>query len=107
VLDTVIRAAVRLHTKSPSASRSAARGLGVALLNDIRRVCNTKWPKQERVATEDLLDALCTIDEAPWLTIGKDDTPLNALRLAAMLGDYGIKPGPKVIPGYADGKVWI
>jgi hypothetical protein len=58
---------------------------GIRLLSDIRTV----WPTcVRRMTTADLLDALHTLDDAPWGA----DSVLSARRLAFLLRPYGIAP---------------
>ncbi|GAA1969277.1 DUF3631 domain-containing protein [Terrabacter lapilli] len=69
-----------------SLSRQERGGLGIRLLADIRRV----FEGAEHMGTDELLDALHRLDEAPWDDLkGK---PLDARGLAFRLGKYGIGP---------------
>ena len=76
-------AAVSLMT-----SRDDLMPLGSRLLSDIRDVF-TVHPTI-KMATSELLDALCTVDESPWGDwFGK---PLTARKLANLLRPYGVEP---------------
>jgi DNA polymerase-1 len=66
-------------------SKASSPSLGIRLLADIRTV----FRDRDRIATEDLLAALTSLDEAPWSEIAKGQ-PLNALGLATRLKTYGI-----------------
>lgn len=93
--DTARVAAVTLVT----AARDKEGGLGVRLLADLRDV----FASHERLTTEDILEALCELDESPWADIrGK---ALDARNLSRRLGKYDIKPkvlrlGERVARGY-------
>jgi hypothetical protein len=73
--------------------------LGVRLLGDIRRVLGDA----DRIHTEQLLERLNALDDAPWGDLrGK---PLDARGLARRLKQYGVRPadvriGEKVAKGY-------
>lgn len=59
--------------------------LGVRLLSYLRK----EFGDREQMATEEVLTALCTLDEAPWSDIkGK---AIDARTLSRLLGDYEIK----------------
>jgi hypothetical protein len=69
-----------------SAASRQAGGLGIRLLDDVRAV----FGASEYMATDELLDALHALDEAPWNDLkGK---ALDARGLAYRLGKYGIGP---------------
>ena len=75
------------------AGRETAPSLGLLLLEDLRTIFGCgKGQEAERCAqlkTEDVLDKLCKMDEAPWGDLrGK---PLNARGLARYLKQYGVK----------------
>ena len=85
-----------------TASRQSRPSLGVQLLADVRTVfadiCG------EKLLTEQLIKALCDMDEAPWRTIRRGE-PLDARGLSTRLAKYGIgsKPqrdGESVFKGY-------
>jgi hypothetical protein len=62
--------------------------LGTRLLADLRELFTTC--RADRLATADIITALCELDEAPWGDLyGK---PLDARRLAKELGRYGVQP---------------
>lgn len=75
--------------------------LGVQLLSDLRTVF--VGAGAEHLSTEDLLHALCALDEAPWSDLrGKE---LDARGLARRLTQYGVKSrnvriGDRVVKGY-------
>jgi hypothetical protein len=61
--------------------------LGVQLLRDIRRVLTER--SEDRITTEDLLEALVAVDESPWGDLrGK---PLDARGLSRRLKPYEIR----------------
>lgn len=62
---------------------------GVLLLKDIQEIFYSKG--LDKVATAELLTELCRIDESPWRSIGRGETPLNPRGLAQLLKPYGIK----------------
>jgi hypothetical protein len=67
-----------------SLAKESTPSLGVQLLADLRTV----FGDREVMATEDVLEALCAIEEGPWGDLrGK---PLNARGLARRLRDYGV-----------------
>lgn len=80
-------------------SKAASPSLGIRLLSDLRDVFGTA----DAMSTEEILDALCDIDEAPWSDLkGKR---LNPRGLAARLRQYGVKSvnvriGDSVPKGY-------
>ena len=86
----------RAHVASVAlvkAGRETAPSLGLLLLEDLRTIFGCgKGQEAERCAqlkTEDVLDKLCKMDEAPWGDLrGK---PLNARGLARYLKQYGVK----------------
>ncbi len=82
-------------------SKESTPSLGVRLLTDLRTV----FGESEAMATEAILSALQSLDEAPWSELlgGK---PLNARALSKRLGGYGVKSknirfGDAVQKGYA------
>ncbi len=86
-----------------TASRQTRPSLGLQLLADIRTVF--AHIGEDKVLSEQLITALCDLDEAPWRTIRKGE-PLDARGLAVRLGKYGIgsKPqrhGEAVFKGYS------
>ncbi len=93
--DTARVAAVTLVT----AARDKEGGFGVRLLADLRDI----FAAHERLTTEEILEALCALDESPWADIrGK---ALDARNLSRRLGKYDIKPkllriGERVARGY-------
>lgn len=81
-------------------AKQSTPSLGVRLLADLRTV----FGDRDSLQTEELLTALCALDEAPWgeIVAGK---PLNARGLARRLGAYGIqsanvRQGTSVKKGY-------
>jgi hypothetical protein len=69
-----------------SNSDRGSGSLGVLLLRDIRSV----FGPADRLATDELLERLVQLDEAPWGNLrGK---PLDARGLARRLAKYGVKP---------------
>lgn len=59
--------------------------LGVRLLADLRTV----FGDAQLMSTESILEALCSLDEAPWSDLrGK---PLDPRRMSRLLGEYQIK----------------
>jgi len=68
-----------------AASRQSTPSLGIRLLADLQTVFGDK----DHMSTEDIIHALCALDEAPWAELsGK---PINARRLAGLIARYGIK----------------
>lgn len=63
-------------------------GYGVQLLADLRGIFHERG--QDRISTVELLTALNEDGERPWATIHKG-RPLEARRLAQMLGSFGIR----------------
>ncbi|MDN5978108.1 DUF3631 domain-containing protein [Acidipropionibacterium jensenii] len=92
-------AATRLVAKSKKRPPS----LGVLLLRDIRSAFSGS---DQKLATEDLLDKLTAMDEAPWSDLrGK---PLDSRGLARHLSKYGVasknlRIGGRVCRGYDAG----
>jgi hypothetical protein len=90
-------------------SKAGTPSLGIRLLADLRTV----FGDRDAMGTEEVLEALCGLDEAPWaeLVHGK---PLNARGLAQRLRQYDIHSGNVrianvILKGYkrADlGDVW-
>ncbi len=82
-------------------SKGATGSLGVRLLGDIRDAFNTTT--EQKMTTEDLLDYLNGIDDAPWGDIrGK---ALDSRALSRRLSRYDIKPrtirlGDRTAKGY-------
>ncbi len=93
--DTARVAAVALVADA----RAKEGGLGIRLLADLREV----FGGCERLATEEILTALCALDEAPWADLrGK---ALDARGLSRRLGKYDIHPkqmrqGERNVRGY-------
>jgi hypothetical protein len=82
-----------------AARREHEPSLGVRLLADIRTV----FSSEDKLATAELLNHLRALDLAPWADLR--GAPLDARKLARMLGKYGIKPalirtGNAVARGY-------
>lgn len=94
-------AAVTLVT----ASREGIPSLGVALLADMRRIFEIR----DSISTEDIIKALCSLEEAPWSDIrGK---PLDPRRLANYLRPYNVQSkvvriGTSTFRGYARADLW-
>ncbi len=63
--------------------------LGVQLLTDVR----TAFGIDTRLATQELLTRLLTMDERPWPTACRGDKPLTPRRLAELLRAFGILSG--------------
>lgn len=88
------RTAVTLVT----ASSDRAGSLGITLLHDLRNIFTV-----DRLATDDILEALHEVEESPWADLrGK---PLDARGLSRRLSKYGVKPkqmrvGDRIIRGY-------
>ncbi len=61
----------------------------IQLLRDIKNIFD-EVPFLDRLATKGIINALCEIDEAPWLTICRDK-PITARKLQAMLRPFGIE----------------
>jgi hypothetical protein len=69
-----------------AAAKESSPSLGVRLLSDLRRV----FGQAEALSTGAIIQALCTLDEAPWGDIrGK---PLDDRGLAARLRKYDVSP---------------
>lgn len=89
-------AAVALVAESKGSSPS----LGVRLLEDLRQV----FGDRDQMATDDIIKALCAIEEAPWGDIrGK---AIDARGLANRLRGYGVgsknlRLGTHIVKGYA------
>ena len=81
-------------------SKDRSGSLGITLLRDLRTV----FTGQHKLSTDQILTALCKLDEAPWRDLrGK---PLDARGLAYRLARYDIHPrklreGPLTFRGYA------
>jgi hypothetical protein len=85
------------------ANRETAPSLGVQLLGDIRAVFDAFGA--DKIPTDDLVKALCGLDESPWRSIRKGEA-LDARSLAVRLGKYGIgsksqRHNETVFKGYA------
>lgn len=63
-------------------------GYGVQLLADVRTIFDTRG--QNRIRSVELLAALNEDGERPWATL-RNGRPMDARRLAQMLGSFGIK----------------
>lgn len=63
----------------------AEPSLGVLLLADVRDV----FGDADKLATEDLLERLNTLEESPWGDLR--GRPLDPRRLSRILGDYGVE----------------
>jgi hypothetical protein len=88
-------AAVALVTASSDSTPS----LGIRLLADLRSV----FEGREKISTDDIIEALCNLDESPWGDLrGKQ---IDARGLARRLRPYDIKPsrirlGAETLRGY-------
>jgi hypothetical protein len=96
--DRAQRAAVALLAGE---EREDSESLGVRLLRDVRGVFDEKGA--DRLATGELLEALCAMEEAPWGSLRGE--ALDARGLARLLKPYGIKPeklrdGDRTLRGY-------
>lgn len=86
-------------------SRESSPSLGVRLLKDLKQV----FGSADHMSTNDILNALYDIEEAPWASLkGK---PLDARGLAYRLRSYDIKPrdvriGEKILKGYYAEDLW-
>jgi 5S rRNA maturation endonuclease (ribonuclease M5) len=86
-------------------SRESSPSLGVRLLKDLKQI----FGDAEHLSTNDILNALYDIEEAPWASLkGK---PLDPRGLAFRLRSYDIKPrdvriGEKVLKGYYADDLW-
>jgi hypothetical protein len=68
-------------------ARTATPSLGIRLLSDLKTVFGTS----DGLSTGNIIEALCNLEESPWLDIkGK---PLDPRRLANYLSPYGVKSG--------------
>lgn len=66
-------------------ARGSTPSLGIRLLADLRAV----FGDRDAMATADIIEALCALDEAPWADIN-GGKPINARGLANRLKPYGI-----------------
>jgi len=66
-------------------SMAGTPSLGIRLLEDLRQV----FGDREAVTTNEILETLAGMDEAPWGDLRGG--PINARRLAALLRPYGVK----------------
>src|SRR3990167_6217495 len=73
------------HILSSENDQSAS--IGVALLTDIQAVIETM--KVDRISTVDLITALCSDPEKPWLTFFRG-THITPRQLANRLREFGI-----------------
>lgn len=86
-------------------SKGSTPSLGVRLLGDLRTV----FGDCEALSTDEIIKALCLIDEAPWGDLhGK---PINARGISNRLGTYGVRSknvriGDHVAKGYARADLW-
>ena len=71
--------------------------VGVELLQDIRTIFVEK--RLEHIGTSELLEALCSDAEAPWITYNRGK-PLSARQLANRIKDFGIKSKDIRFPSY-------
>jgi hypothetical protein len=68
-----------------AASKGSQASLGIRLLADLRNVLSGT----DQLPTKEILDRLCSIEEAPWIDL--KGSPLDSRRLANLLRDYGVK----------------
>ncbi len=86
-------------------SRSSSPSLGIRLLGDLKQVFGT----EDQMSTFEILNALHTIEEAPWLELrGK---ALDARGLSWRLRPYNVSPrdvriGDKALKGYYATDLW-
>jgi hypothetical protein len=66
-------------------AKAATPSLGVRLLEDLRQV----FGNADALRTDDILKALCALDEAPWGDLR--GRPLDSRRLAHYLRPYGVR----------------
>ena len=91
----IARAAALALVADPDGKRPS---LGVRLLADLLGVYQRLGmlapgaPAESGLPSELLVDALVTLEEAPWATIAKGE-PLNRAGLARRLRRYGVTPG--------------
>jgi putative DNA primase/helicase len=74
-----------------SGSESASQTIGTELLSDIQEIFEEK--QVDRIATAELLKALCADDEKPWATYNRG-LPIKPRQLANKLKAYGIHSKP-------------
>lgn len=70
-----------------SSENDQSQSIGVALLTDIHAVIETM--KADRISTADLITALCSDPEKPWLTFFRG-TPITPRQLANRLREFGV-----------------
>lgn len=65
------------------------RSAGVLLLSDVSQILDS-W-RGERIASQELCDALCNLDDGPWAEWW-GGRPITTRRIATLLKPYGIRP---------------
>jgi len=79
---TARAAAVVLASEKPQTS------LGNELLRDLQTV----FRSNDKMRSEDIINALTELEESPWQRFHADDSSLNYRDLAALLKEYDIRP---------------
>jgi Protein of unknown function (DUF3631) len=83
----------RARAAATSISRAAVvadeSSTGVQLLADIRTVFAEK--SVDRLATAELLEALCELEESPWATWSRGN-PISKVKVGVLLKPYGVRP---------------
>jgi Protein of unknown function (DUF3631) len=88
---TARAAAVVLTSEKPQASR------GIELLRDLQVV----FGSNDRMRSEDIINAMPELQESPWQRFHADGSALNYRDLAALLKEYDIRPRDVWIDGRA------
>ena len=60
------------------------------LLLDLRDLFETR--REERLSSEEIVDALALMEERPWPEWGRQKKPLTTRALAVLLGPFGVEP---------------
>jgi hypothetical protein len=93
-----------------AAKGNGVESLGVRLLRDLYAVFEAA-DQPDGMWTESVLTKLCDLDESPWRTLKKDNSPIDARYLANLLRPYdvrsgGVRIGEHVLKGYSRLDLW-
>jgi hypothetical protein len=82
--------AVRLAATEASGAYDADLPIGVVLINDIRRLFDTKCI--DKVSSQTLCEELVALEDRPWAEYGKSRKPISKNQVARLLRPFRVVP---------------
>ena len=93
--DAVREAAVTLMGTAARTARATDHDLGLQLLADLQRILAEDSLDPNLVGTTAMLTGLRALEDGPWPTLGKNEQPITAHRMARLLRRFDIFPADK------------